>query len=157
MLSPSLLLSSRIPSNSPIHDFDLVVLDGNLLLVCVDFHSDVLTWDPLADRWNKYRLDKPWRPRDEYDFIDVLSISAAVVNGRVVVGGGGPHQGFTQWDLETGAVRTFARTRHGAVATTATVELDGRPLFASGDSSAFPAYLRLWDPSHCDPDDDTAP
>ncbi|MFI0714408.1 WD40 repeat domain-containing protein [Streptomyces inhibens] len=149
MSTSSLLLASRIPSDSPILDFDIVVVGRHPFLVCTDFSGDVFSWDPLRDQWAGHRLDMPWRPEDEYEFSDILTIGAAVVDGRVVVGGGGDHQPFAQWDLASGAVRTYARYEHGGVASTTTMELDGRTLFLSGCTG--PA-VHLWDASKSDPD-----
>ncbi|WP_327323402.1 hypothetical protein OG735_13440 [Streptomyces sp. NBC_01210] len=125
--------AGRIPSDSPILDFDIVVVGGRPLLVCTDFGGDVFSWDPLRDEWAGHRLDMPWRPEDEYEFSDILTIGAAVVDGRVVVGGGGEHQPFAQWDLQSGAIRTYARYEHGGVASTAT---------GLGQAMAYPVHAR---------------
>ena len=134
-------------------DFDLVAVDGRPLFVCVDFGSRVFSWDPLGDAWTGHALATPWRSDSEYDFLELLALGAVVVDGRIVVGGGAEHQSFTQWDLETGAVRTFAQPSHGGVARVISAEVDGRPLIVSGDSS-LPATVRLWDASRLDSADE---
>ncbi|GAA4624856.1 hypothetical protein GCM10023196_026720 [Actinoallomurus vinaceus] len=149
METPALLLSSRIVSDTPIQDFDIVVVDGRPLVVCADFHGEkVFTWDPADDRWVEHPLDNPFGP-DEMEGDCLLEIGAVVLDGRIVVGGGGYRQPFAQWDLETGAVRTYIRDEHGGLAKTSTMALDGRSLFVCGDSSV-PARVRLWDASQRD-------
>ncbi|MFE1775012.1 hypothetical protein [Streptomyces sp. NPDC059008] len=70
-------------------------------------------------------------------------------DGQIVVGGGGYEQPFAQWDLHTGAVLTYIREAHGGVARTSTMEVRGRSVFITGDSSAG-APVRLWDPARRD-------
>ncbi|MBN6056884.1 hypothetical protein JYK22_33465, partial [Nonomuraea sp. RK-328] len=142
-------LSSRIISGRPIQDFDIVVVDGRPLVVCSDFRGqNAFTWDPAGDRWAEHPLDKPAGPDgDELDCL--LEIGAVVLDGRIVVGGGGYRQPFAQWDLETGAVRTYLRDDQGGLAKTITTELAGRHLFVCGDSSV-PARVRLWDAAQRD-------
>ncbi|GAB3981733.1 hypothetical protein GCM10029978_083480 [Actinoallomurus acanthiterrae] len=147
----SLLRSSRIISDAPIQDFDLVVVDGRPRVVCADFRGQkAFTWDPADDHWAEHPLDNPFGPdEDEMEGDGLLEIGAVVHDGRIVVGGGGYRQPFAQWDLETGAVRTYIRDEHGGLAKTSTMEVDGRSLFICGDSSV-PARVRLWDASQRD-------
>lgn len=151
MKSSSLLRSSRIISDSPIQDFDIVAMDGRPLVVCADSRGQqAFTWKPAEDRWTAHPLENPYGPvEDEMTGECLLEIGAAVVDGRIVVGGGGYEQSFAQWDLETGAVRTYIRDEHGGLAKVRTVELGGRPWFLCGDSSV-PAKVRLWDASQRD-------
>lgn len=140
-----LLLTSRIISGAPIQDLDVVVVDGRPLVVCVDSRGQhVFTWDPAGDRWAEHALDIPdgWSE-------GLLNIGAVVLDGRVVVGGGCYRQGFAQWDLSTGAVRTAIREDHGGLASVSTAELAGRSLFLCGDSSV-PAGVRAWDAAERD-------
>ena len=140
-----LLLTSRIISGAPIQDLDVVVVDGRPLVVCVDSRGrQVFTWDPASNRWAEYALDIPDGWSD-----CLLEIGAVVFDGRIVVGGGGYRQGFAQWDLGTGAVRTAIREGHGGLASVSTAELDGRSLFLGGDSSV-PAAVRVWDAAERD-------
>ncbi|MDA2812840.1 WD40 repeat domain-containing protein [Nocardiopsis sp. RSe5-2] len=144
-----LLLSSRIPSGV-IDDFDLVTVDGRLLL-CAGDGSGGCTWDPAADRWTEHRLDLPYRPEDframtghlpaeDDDGYRLYSVCAAVVDGRIVIGGGNYEEPFAQWDLATGAVRAHARNDDGGTGKTMTVRLDGRPHFIACGASAH-----MWD------------
>jgi WD40 repeat protein len=149
MKIPDLLLSSRIISDAPIQDFDIVVVDRRPVVVCVDPRGQqAFTWDPADDHWAVHPLDNPFGP-DEDESDGLLKIGAVVLDGRIVVGGGGYRQAFAQWDLETGAVRTYIRDEHGGLARTSTMDLGGRPLFICGDSSV-PAKVRLWDASQRD-------
>ncbi|WP_141721559.1 WD40 repeat domain-containing protein [Micromonospora citrea] len=143
-------MSSRIPSDSKIEDFDAVVVDGRPLVVCVDSYGQhALTWDPADDRWTEHQLANPWGPNGDIETNCLLTIGAVVHDGRIVVGGGGYEQPFAQWDLQTGAVVTYAREEHGGVAVTSTMRRDGRAVFVTGDSSAG-SPVRLWDPSQRD-------
>ncbi|QKG20006.1 hypothetical protein [Actinomadura verrucosospora] len=105
-------------------------------------------WDLHADKWTPFDLAAPWPPEAQADYIDMRAIGAVVVDGRGVVGGGGDHQGFAQWDLDSGAVRTYARSDHGGAATVATFEAAGRTLFVAGGTG--PA-VHVWDPARRDP------
>lgn len=102
-------------------DFDLVTVDGRLLL-CAGDGSGACTWEPSEDRWTEYRLELPYRSADfremtgRYPTEDDLSygyplysVRAAVVDGRIVVGGGNYEEPFAQWDLAGGTVRAHAR------------------------------------------------
>ena len=59
--------------------------DGHLLVIGTDQHR-AFSWDPTTDQWAEHRLDVPSR---EFPFVELSQISAAVVDGRIVVGGGG--------------------------------------------------------------------
>ncbi len=145
MDTSDLLLTSRIISGAAIQDLDVVVVDGRPLVVCVDSRGQhVFTWDPADDRWTEHPVDVPegWSE-------GLLEIGAVVLDGRIVVGGGCYRQGFAQWDLSTGAVRTAIREGHGGLASVSTAELDGRSLFLCGDSSV-PAAVRVWDAAEHD-------
>jgi WD40 repeat protein len=137
-----------------VYDFDLVVLDGRLLLVGThDYDRRVCTWDPARDRWTEYSLDSPWYFKDEGESTELTSLGAAVVDGRVVIGGGGDHQGFAQWDLETGAVRLFAQD--GGVASTTAVDFGGRTLFVFGGTSE--TAVQVWEPTVARPGESDDP
>ncbi|MCP2169820.1 WD domain-containing protein, G-beta repeat-containing protein [Goodfellowiella coeruleoviolacea] len=128
-----------------------MIVAGRPLVVCTDFSGQqVFTWDPAEDRWTAHQLENPYGPVEKTMTGGcLLEIGAAVIDGRVVVGGGGYEQPFAQWDLETGAVRTYIRADHGGLAKVSTVELAGRPWFVCGDSS-MPATVRLWDAAQRD-------
>ncbi|MFC4008421.1 WD40 repeat domain-containing protein [Nonomuraea purpurea] len=144
MASFSVSRSSTNPWERSIWDFDIVQVGGRPLIVCVDSSDSVYTWDPLEDRWDSYQMDMPFRPEDRYDFIDVYAVGAAVLDGRIVVGGGSDHQPFAQWDLETGAVEISADTTHAALNMVIGIEMDGRPMLVGADQSTNPR-VRVYD------------
>lgn len=150
----ALVLSSQIPSGV-IDDFDLVTVDGRLLL-CAGDGSGGWTWEPSKDRWTQYRLDLPYSPADFRAMVGhfpteddhgyrLYSVCAAVVDGRIVIGGGNYEEPFAQWDLASGAVRAHARPTHGGTGKTTTVWLNGRPFFISCGADTY-----LWDVEHTD-------
>ncbi|MBB6036212.1 WD40 repeat domain-containing protein [Phytomonospora endophytica] len=143
MASPTLLLSSKIPSDCGIDDFDLVAHGGRLLAVCADSVSNVYSWDPAADRWREHPLESPFDDPD-IDIVEIVGIAAVEADGRIVVGGGADHQPFALWDLETGAVRSHARLDHAGVRRARGGVLGGRPVLVAGDGSV-PPRLRIWD------------
>ncbi|MGP3992088.1 WD40 repeat domain-containing protein [Streptomyces sp. 3N207] len=126
----ALVLSSEAPHW--VDDFDLVSVDGRLLLC-----SDGYLWDPSTDQWTEYQVKQPYHPDDAYgdtedDFgYRLYTLCTAVVDGRIVVGGGNYEEPFAQWDLASGAVRRHARPEDGGTGKTMTVWLDGRPFFVS--------------------------
>jgi len=141
-----LMIAGRLPYDGQIHDFDIVVRDGRPLLVGThDRSRRAFTWDPASDQWAGYELDDPWL--DETDYTELTALGAAVVGGRIVIGGGGEHQGFAQWDLESGKVRLSAQ--EGGVSSTSTAGLGDRTLFVVGLSSGPP--VQLWDPAMAEP------
>jgi WD40 repeat protein len=138
------------PPIGRVHDFDIVVRGGRPLLVCTpDVSRRACTWDPANDLWTEYQLDNPWLPEEEVDYTELTALGAVVVDGRIVIGGGGGHQGFAQWDLETGKRRSSAWD--GGVASATAVDLGGRPRFVVGCTSG--AGVELWDPTAGDLDD----
>ncbi|MFE6158608.1 hypothetical protein ACFQ7F_06785 [Streptomyces sp. NPDC056486] len=152
----ALVLSSQIPSGV-IDDFDLVTVDGRLLL-CAGDGSGGCTWELSEDRWTEYRLDLPYRPADFRAMIGrcpteddlsygyrLYSVCAAVVDGRIVVGGGNYEEPFAQWDLASGAVRAHARPHDGGTGKTTTVRLNGRAFFISCGASTY-----MWDVERTD-------
>ena len=143
MAAPQLLLTSKIPSDFGIDDFDLVHHDERLLAICADAISNVYSWDPAADHWRHHPLDTPFDDGD-MDFVEICAIAAVEVDGRVVVGGGADHQPFAVWDLETGSVRSHARLDHAGVGRARGGMLGDRPVLVAGDSSV-PPRLRIWD------------
>lgn len=106
---PTLLRSISIPANLPggIEDFDVVVEDGRPMVLCAAGES-IHCWDSLADTWTRHHLENPWRPGRTGRDIELESIAATIVDGRIIVGGGGDHQSFAAWDLHTGQVRHHA-------------------------------------------------
>lgn len=146
MTSNEPLISS--PSGSHMYDFDLVTLDGQLLVVGTpDRDCLACTWDPGADRWMTYELDAP---DEDYRYTELTSLCAAVVDGRIVIGGGGDHQGFAMWDLTTGRVRLSAQ--EGGTASAVRADFGGYSRFVVGGSSFMD--VELWDPSLAEPDDE---
>ena len=131
-------------------DFDLIVHEGRLLLVGSPDRSHLAcTWDPASDRWTEYRLENA---EDAGDYTELTSLAAAVVDGRIVIGGGGDHHGFAMWELESGKVRSSAW--EGGVWSAVRAEWGGRPMFVVGGSSN--TNVELWDPSLTEANDDGA-
>lgn len=142
------LLSSTCPRS--VEDFDVVEVDGRPLVVCACNHSAAV-WSPADDRWTEHELA---------DEVEVTAIGATVAGGRIVVGGGGEHQGFAQWYLDTGAARAAEQDDMGGVSSVATVVLDGRTWFVSGGTGAVivladpvedvedPEFLELFPSDH---------
>ncbi|MEV5894637.1 hypothetical protein [Nonomuraea fuscirosea] len=142
------LITSLPPSGHEIMDFDLVTLGGQLILVAAaaGYHVDVCTWDPVSDGWAEYKLDGP---AFDNDHPDIAVIGAAVVGGRIIVGGGGDHQGFAIWDLETGKVRLENDASfQGSTNSTVRADLGGRSVFVVG----YPGGVDLVDPRVTDSD-----
>ncbi|MEV5891492.1 WD40 repeat domain-containing protein [Nonomuraea fuscirosea] len=143
----SSLLSSQPPSPYHIIDFDLVTLNGRLILVgSPDRDRLACTWDPASHRWTQYELDIP---DEEFPYTELTSIGAAVVDGRIVIGGGGDHQGFAMWDLETGKVRLSAQ--EGGTSSVVRADFGDRSRLLVGFSGTG---VELWDPSVAEPEDD---
>ncbi|MEV5888681.1 WD40 repeat domain-containing protein [Nonomuraea fuscirosea] len=127
------VLTSQVPSGSAVLDFDLVVVAERPLVVCTHHVSRrACTWDPTTDEWTEYQLDNPWLDEgdSDRDYTELTALGAAVVNGRIVVGGGGDHQGFAQWDLETGAVLDGAEPT--SVSSVRAATLSGQTVFVLG-------------------------
>ncbi|MGY0062242.1 WD40 repeat domain-containing protein [Streptomyces sp. LZ34] len=122
---PVPLLSTTSPYSS-VEDFAVVDVAGHPLVVCACNHSAAV-WSLPDGRWTDHKL---------VDEVEVTSMAATVVGERIVVGGGGEHQGFAQWYLESGAVRSAERDDLGGVASATTVELDGRTWFAGGGTGS---------------------
>ncbi|WP_067828720.1 WD40 repeat domain-containing protein [Actinomadura kijaniata] len=134
------------PPRGRIHDFDLVVLGGRPLVVATpDLSRLVCTWDPATDLWTEYELDNPC---EAGDYTELTALGAAVVDGRIVVGGGGDHQGFALWDLATGKVRLSEE--EGGVASTTAADFGGDTLFVVGSSGMG---VSLWDPAVVEPEE----
>ncbi|WP_330358829.1 hypothetical protein [Streptomyces chartreusis] len=126
------LITSLPPSRHEIMDFDLVTRAGKLTLVAaaLGYHVDVCTWDPVSDRWTDYKLDAP---AFDNDHPDLAVIGAAVVDGRIVVGGGGDHHGFATWDLKTGKVRLENdASLQGSTNSAVRADFGGRSVFVVG-------------------------
>ncbi|MEO3805294.1 WD40 repeat domain-containing protein [Nonomuraea sp. B1E8] len=149
------ILSSQLPAGR-LWDLDLVTIDGRLLVVCA-VEPPAWVWEPSKDRWTQYRLDMPYRSDDFRALVGHLPtnndkdaglftrVCAAVVDGRIVVGGAEYRESFAQWDLASGAVRVHARLNHGGTGKVATVRLNGRPFFISCSDRTY-----MWDAAHTD-------
>ncbi|MFG3259575.1 hypothetical protein [Streptomyces sp. NPDC048172] len=150
MTSNEPLISSLAPFGlygSHLYDFDLVTLDGQLLVVGTpDEDCRACTWDPVANRWVTYELDAP---DEEYRLTELTSLCAAVVGGRIVIGGGGEHQGFAMWDLTSGKVRLGPQDCGTSSAVRA--DFGGYSKFVVGSNYMG---VELWGPSLTEPDDD---
>lgn len=127
------------PDRGGIDDFDVVVCDGRPLLV-TDYGA---TWDPVTDTWTDHQLDEL-----AWGGFEIDGVAAAVVAGRIVIGGGGGHQAFAQWDLATGRVISQDRPHHGCVGNVSRAVLGGREYFVIGGTGDS-AYL--WAPGEPDP------
>ncbi|MFC5180838.1 WD40 repeat domain-containing protein [Actinomadura harenae] len=136
----------RIPFDGAIRDFDVVERDGRPFLVGTHDRSlRAFSWDLARDTWTEHALGDPWFGEDGYT--ELAALAATVVDGRIVVGGGGDRQGFAQWDLESGAVRMYAED--GGVASATAAVVGGRTWFVVGVSSGPP--VQLWDPAVAEP------
>jgi WD40 repeat protein len=128
-------------------DFDLVSLDGRLILVgSPDRDRLACTWDPAGDRWTQYELDVP---DEDFPYTELTSLGAAVVDGRIVIGGGGDHQDFAMWDLETGKVRLSAQ--EGGPGSVVRADFGDRSRLLVGFTGRW--GVQLWDPSVAEPED----
>ncbi|MFC4014209.1 hypothetical protein ACFOY2_43775 [Nonomuraea purpurea] len=144
------LITSLPSSRHEILDFDLVTLGGKLILVAaaLGHHVDVCTWDPVSDHWAEYKLDGPAFDNDQPD---LAVVGAAVVDGRIVVGGGGDHHGFAIWDLETGKVRLENDASfRGSTNSTVRADFGGRSVFVAG----YPGGVDLVDSRVTESDED---
>ena len=141
------LISSLPASCDHIIDFDLVTVDGRLILVgSPDRDRLACTWDPAGDRWTRYELDVP---DEEFPHTELTSLGAAVVDGRIVIGGGGDHQGFVMWDLETGRVRLSEW--QGSVGSVVRADFGDRSRLLVGFVGT--PGVQLWDPSDAEPEE----
>ncbi|MCP2339369.1 hypothetical protein [Actinomadura rupiterrae] len=137
------LTRSSCPSGH-LYDFDLVTVDGRPLVVGTpDRDHRAFTWDPARDIWTEHTLANPWFHDEDGDYTEITSLAAAVVDGRIVIAGGGDHQGFAQWDLESGAVRLHALD--GGVASATAVDFAGQSLFVYGGTSE--TAVQVWEPT----------
>ncbi|MFC4015081.1 WD40 repeat domain-containing protein [Nonomuraea purpurea] len=147
--SSAIIVSS--PPTGRIRDFDLVVRDGRLLVVGTPDRSHLAcTWDPATDLWTEHRLGNPWLEETDGDYTELYTLGAAVVDGRIVIGGGGDHQGFAMWDLESGKVRLSAQD--GGVGSVVRADFGARSLLVVGFNGTW--AFELWDPSAAERDDD---
>ncbi|MFG2136403.1 WD40 repeat domain-containing protein [Streptomyces sp. NPDC048650] len=137
MTDESLLLSSKIPSASPIMDVAVVEVRGRTLVVCADFNGAVWTWDPVGDVWQEPPLVYAFAEDSlaaEYPDAEneIDSVAVAVHNGRAVPAAGGDEQAVAFWDLESGGLlrgTTYDVDYLGAVTTVRGVE---PPRFVTG-------------------------
>ncbi|MFF4520648.1 WD40 repeat domain-containing protein [Streptomyces bluensis] len=128
-------------------DFDLVTLDGRLILVgSPDQDRLACSWDPASDHWTQYELDVP---DEEFRYTELTALGAAVVDGRIVIGGGGDHQGFAMWDLETGKVQLSAQ--EGGTGSVVRVDFGDRSRLLVGFAGVW--GVQLWDPPVVEPED----
>jgi WD40 repeat protein len=146
------LITTSTPPTGRIIDFDLVIHEDRLLLVgSPDRYHLACTWDPVRDQWAEYRLDNA---ADLGDYTELTAFAAAVVDGRIVIGGGGDHHGFAMWDLESGNVRLSEWM--GGVSSATRAVVGGRQRFVVGGSSN--TNVELWDPALTEaPDSPTSP
>lgn len=140
MSSPRLIRSGRPPRDMNVDGFDLVHHEGRQLLVGSHYPRQACTWDLATGEWTEYDLASPWLG-EGYDYTELAAVGAVVVDGRIVIGGGGDHQGFASWDLASGAVRVFVQG--GGVASVTKVDLAGRTMFVAAGTSG--TGLELWD------------
>lgn len=139
-----LIRSSEIPTRGAIDEFDVVVRDDRAVVVCANGVDEVWSWDLLTGEWTEHRLADPCPPGESGFGRYITALGAVEADGRIVVGGGGTHQPFALWDLETGNVLSYGRFRHAGVGHAVGAVVDGSPLLLAGDSSV-PPRLRVWD------------
>ncbi|MFF3359481.1 WD40 repeat domain-containing protein [Streptomyces sp. NPDC002917] len=140
------LLSSEIPSSSPIIDLVVVEAGGVPLVVCVAGRDDAAwTWDPQRDLWQK----RPMTYAFAHDPLaagypdaenELNSLAAAVSGGRVLLAAGGHEQGSALWDLESGELLRGAMYGEPYVGSIATVKGEGPQRFVTGTD----AGVEVW-------------
>lgn len=153
MSDAPVLLSSEIPSSSPIIDLAVVEVGGVPLVVCLAGHDDaVWTWNPRRDLWQKRPLtyafvEDPLAAEYPDAGNELNSLSAAVSGGRVLLAAGGHEQGSALWDLESGELLRGAMYADAYVGAVATVRGDGPPRFVTGTDVG----VEVWGPSADEP------
>ncbi|MCX5343340.1 WD40 repeat domain-containing protein [Streptomyces atratus] len=148
MSDAPLLLSSEIPSSSPITDLAVAAVGGGSLVVCTDRNGAVWSWDPQRDLWQKRSLayalaGDPLAVQYPDAENELDSVAAAVSGGRVLLTAGGPEQGSALWDLESGEVLRGAMYSDPYVGAMATMKGGGPPRFVTGSD----AGVQVWGPS----------
>ncbi|GAA1595522.1 hypothetical protein GCM10009678_91880 [Actinomadura kijaniata] len=137
------------PRLGSLYGFSVVQRDGQSILAgSHDQSLEACSWNLSSDVWTVHELDDPWL--DEANYTELTAFGAVVVDGRIVGGGGGDHQGFALWDLESGKVRLSAQ--EGGGVTTSAVVVGGRALFVVG-SPAAPG-VQVWDASVVEADEE---
>lgn len=124
--------------------------DGAPLVVCTGFYT-LWSWAPLQDEWQERPLayacaEDPLAARYPDAENDIGSVALSVSDGRVVVAAGGDEQGAALWDLNSGELLRGTTYNEPYIASLATVEGGGPPLFAAS-SGAHGDGVRLWGPS----------
>lgn len=137
MTDESLLLSSKMPSASPIMDLAVVEVRGGTLVVCADFNGAVWTWDPVGDVWQERPLvyafaEDPLAAEYPDAENEIDSVAAAVYNGRVVLAAGGDEQAAAFWDLESGGLLRGTTHDVDYLGAVTTVRGEGPPRFVTG-------------------------
>ncbi|MEV0424841.1 WD40 repeat domain-containing protein [Streptosporangium canum] len=145
MSDTPVLLSSEIPSSSPIIDLAVVEVGGGPLVVCADGDDAVWTWDPQRDLWQKRPLtyafaEDPLAAEYPDAENELNSLAAAVSGGRVLLAAGGHEQGFALWDLESGELLRGAMYGEPYVGSIATMKGEGPPRFVTGTD----AGVEVW-------------
>ncbi|ADI07871.1 WD-40 repeat protein [Streptomyces bingchenggensis BCW-1] len=128
-------------------DFDLVTLDGRLIPVgSPDQDQLACTWDPASDLGTLFELDVP---DQNFPYKELTALGAAMVDGRIVIGDGGDHQGFAMWDLETSKV--WLSAQEGGTASVVRADFGDRSKLLVGFAGAW--GVELWDLSVAEPGD----
>ncbi|WP_328393903.1 hypothetical protein OHS70_04570 [Streptomyces sp. NBC_00390] len=140
MSDTPVLLSSEIPSLSPIIDLAVVEVGGGPLVVCADRDGAVWTWDPQRDLWQKRPLayafaEDPLAVEYPDAENELNSLAAAVSGSRVLLAAGGHEQGSALWDLGSGELPRGARYGEPYVGSMATVKGEGPPRFVTGSDA----------------------
>ena len=114
-LVASLVLSSLVPSRSPLRDLVFVDTQDGPLAVCCDDDGSVWTWDPARDVWQRRPLEFAFADDpvfadhpDATNLIDRVAVVAS--NGRLLLMAGADEQSWAVWDLDSGA--TLRRAPH---------------------------------------------
>ncbi|MFE9968930.1 hypothetical protein [Streptomyces sp. NPDC005525] len=139
------LLSSQIPSSSPVIDLAVVEVGGVPLVVCAGRDDAVWTWDLQRDLWQKRPLtyafaEDPLAAGYPDAENELNSLAAAVSGGRVLLAAGGHEQGSALWDLESGELLRGAMYGEPYVGSIATVKGEGPQRFVTGTD----AGVEVW-------------
>jgi len=141
-----LLLSSEIPTSSPIKD--LAVVGDDPLVVCADWRDAVWTWEPVRDVWRKRSLafacaEDPLAAEFPEAENQIDQVAATISGGRVVLAAGHDQQGVAFWDLESGELLRGTTFIQDYLAAVAIVEGRGPARFVTAGPNSD--VLLLWE------------
>ncbi|WP_329170191.1 WD40 repeat domain-containing protein [Streptomyces decoyicus] len=144
-----MLVSTRIPTDSAIHDLSVVHHAGSSLIACADERGGVWTWSPSTGEWMARPL--PYAHAgdpvvaefpDAENSIDM--VAALSVNGKLLLAAGGDEQEPALWDL--GSSELLWRTPLNGAYLAEVIALDG----AFVTAQQYSEEVRLWSPDGTD-------